>query len=120
MIFEDDKSSYDQSMERIDKNKYSVFAAFLLLALGLLASRLQVEILPFLLDILDHGVVLGSPLFLGIDLCEGFGDLLKRLGDADSVFGTDLEKLHAFGLAKLFDFLLLDLSIFLLAIDLVA
>lgn len=78
------------------------------------------EILPFLLDILDDGVVLGGPLFLGVDLCEGFRDLLKRLGDADSVFGTDLEKLHAFGLAKLFDFLLVDLSIFLLTINLVA
>ena len=78
------------------------------------------KILSFFLDVIDDGVMLWGFLLFGVYFSEGLRNLLESLCDVDAVFGTDLEKLHAFRFTKLLNFLFWYFSIFLFAVDFIA
>lgn len=59
-------------------------------------------------------------LLFGVYLRQLLWHLLERLTDMDTVFGTYLEKLHAFCLTKLLCLIFGHFSILLVAVDFVA
>lgn len=103
--------------KQINMTKLSVFTTLFFLPFRLFSTRLQMKILSLFFNIIHNWTMLWCFLFLRIYFSEWLWHLLKSLSYLNTIFSTDLEKLHALSLAKLLYLLFFHLSILLLTID---